>query len=82
MNFTNSIIEKNFRDFGGQKVYYSTHSFFLSESAVYMIVWNLSKQNSEEERVLYWLKTIRTRVENPIILLVGTHLGKRDLKIN
>lgn len=63
------------KDFGGQKVYYSTHIFFLSERALYVIVWNVTKEG-EKERILFWASTIQSLVSNPLIILVGTHLDQ------
>ena len=28
-------------DFAGQEIYYTTHSFFLSQKAIYILVWDL-----------------------------------------
>lgn len=41
-------------DFGGQEVFYPTHQFFLSDRAVYLIVFDLSQ--SDHSRSEYWLK--------------------------
>lgn len=42
-------------DFAGQEVYYSTHQFFLSSRALYLVVWNVAKPETLE-RVLFWIE--------------------------
>lgn len=63
------------RDFGGQLVYYSTHSLFLSESSIFVVVWKMNVP-SGIERMAYWLNTIRALTKNPSIIIVGTHLDE------
>ncbi|KAL6054440.1 Myotubularin-like phosphatase domain [Balamuthia mandrillaris] len=68
-------------DFAGQEIYYSTHQFFLSERALYLLVWNVAK-SEETSRVHYWLEAIRARVgaANATVLLVGTHMDECSSK--
>ena len=37
-------------DFGGQSVYYTTHPLFLSEKAIYLLVFNLSRNPHERAK--------------------------------
>jgi small GTP-binding protein len=71
---TGQTIKVNFRawDFAGQEVYYSTHSFFLSNRSIYLVVWSL-KLSEDEQRVPYWLQSIQARAPKAPIMLVGTH---------
>ena len=66
-------VELSLWDFAGQEIYYTTHQFFLSERAVYLLVWNMSKAE-EDSRVEYWLKSIYARAKNAPIIIVATHL--------
>jgi hypothetical protein len=53
-------------------LYQTTHRFFLSERAIYLLVFNLV--NQEVSKIEYWLHSLATRVKNCPIVLVGTHL--------
>ena len=66
-------VEVSIWDFAGQEIYYTTHQFFLSERAVYLLVWNISR-SEEESRVEYWLKSIYARAKNAPIIIVATHI--------
>ena len=60
----------NLWDFGGQDIYLGTHSLFLDERAVYVIVWTPEHENSDafEENgvpmqnrpLVYWLEYVRS----------------------
>ena len=63
-------------DFAGQEIYYTTHQFFLSDRAVYLLVWNMAKAE-EDSRVEYWLKSIETRAPKAPVILVGSHLDDK-----
>lgn len=58
-------------DFAGQDLYYTTHQFFLSVRAIYVVMFNLAAPN--ENNVHYWLKSIRMMSPGAPIILVGTH---------
>lgn len=60
-------------DFGGQEVYYTTHSFFLTERSLFLVVFNLAL-GANNCRVDYWLNSIKARAPKASIVLVGTHL--------
>ena len=62
-------------DFAGQTTYYPTHQFYVDSRAVYMIVFDLS-ETSSCERVTYWINVLQSKVNNPVILIVGTHRDK------
>ena len=71
----------NLWDFGGQDVYLGTHSLFLDERAVYVIVWTPEHENTEafEENgvpmqnrpLVYWLEYVRSLAgaEAPVIVV-------------
>lgn len=61
-------------DFAGQHMEHATHQFFLTENAIYLILWN-ARQGTESGRrdLWYWLELLKMRVRNPKFLLVATH---------
>jgi small GTP-binding protein len=67
-------------DFGGQSVFHATHQFFLSQRALYMIVFDLASTLVDDacKHILYWLRSIAARVRDPLIMLVATHIDAID----
>jgi hypothetical protein len=61
-------------DFAGQHIEHATHQFFLTENAIYLILWN-SRQGTEAGKrdLWYWLELLKMRVREPKFLLVATH---------
>ena len=45
-------------DFAGQQLYYTSHQLFLSERAIYLVVFNITKDLSET-RFIHWLNSIQ-----------------------
>jgi small GTP-binding protein len=71
---TSKKVEFRVYDFGGQEVFYPTHTFFLSDRALYVVVFNLV-DTASRNRIEYWLKIVRSTGIIPCpIVLVGTHL--------
>jgi internalin A len=64
-------------DFGGQQIYHATHQFFLTDGALFLLVWN-ARQDSSQGRLEYWLDAIRARAPGSPVLLVATHLDERS----
>jgi len=62
-------IRVNAWDFGGQDIYKSTHQFFLSERAVYLLVLN-AEQNEQQNRVSYWLNLIQSYGRGAPVIVV------------
>jgi serine/threonine protein kinase/GTPase SAR1 family protein len=66
-------------DFAGQVEYYMTHSLFMSERAIYMLLWKrpnqLQRSVSDEERagIVMWLQMLAAAVPNARIVVIGTH---------
>ena len=61
-------------DFAGQHIEHATHQFFLTENAVYLILWNARQGTESGKRDLwYWLELLKMRVREPKFLLVATH---------
>ncbi|XP_059152537.1 uncharacterized protein LOC131938499 [Physella acuta] len=62
-------------DFAGQTVYYNTHQFFLSNRAVYLLLWNI-RLGYEHAGLDFWLSSIACHAPKAPILIVGTHSDK------
>ncbi len=61
-------------DFAGQHIEHATHQFFLTENAIYLILWNARQGTESGKRDLwYWLELLKMRVRDPKFLLVATH---------
>lgn len=66
-------------DFAGQEIYYTTHSFFLSERSIYVIVFNL-ELGANNCKVDHWLNSVKSHSPQSPIILVGTNLDTDKLK--
>ena len=64
-------------DFAGQEIYYTTHSFFLSSKAIYLLLWDL-RYSDETSRVEFWLNSVTSRSNGAPVILCGTHLDHFD----
>src|ERR1043166_7550741 len=61
-------------DFAGQHIEHATHQFFLTENAIYLILWNARQGAASGKHDLwYWLELLKMRVREPKFLLVATH---------
>ena len=54
------------------EIYYTTHQFFLSSQAIYLVVWDM-RLDISEARIDYWLESIVSRTGGAPIIIVGTH---------
>jgi internalin A len=61
-------------DFAGQHIEHATHQFFLTENAVFVVLWSSRVGAAAGKHDLwYWLELLRMRVREPKFLLVATH---------
>jgi GTPase SAR1 family protein len=60
-------------DFAGQKEYYTTHQYFISKRALYLVCWKLSDEEKGIGEIHHWLSNIQTRAPGSPVILVGTH---------
>ncbi|XP_069118078.1 uncharacterized protein [Argopecten irradians] len=65
----------NVWDFAGQTVYYNTHQFFLSNRAVYLLLWNI-RLGYEHAGLDFWLNSVVCHAPKAPIIIVGTHCDK------
>jgi hypothetical protein len=70
-------------DFAGQHMEHATHQFFLTENAIYLILWNarLGAESGKHD-LWYWLELLKMRVRNPKFLLVATHVEHTPPDLN
>ncbi len=61
------LFKMNIWDFGGQEIYHSTHQFFLSQRALYVLVTDGRKQNTH---LNYWCQVVELLGENSPMLIV------------
>ena len=70
-----SGLRLNVWDFGGQEIQYSTHEFFLTERAVYLLVFQPRDDLSTAQGLYYWLDLIHlVALDAPVIVA----LSKQD----
>jgi len=66
-------------DFGGQRIYQSTHQFFLSDRSIYLLVL-ASRMPYESNCVDKWLRTIRIYgPESPIVVVTNRYPAEIDI---
>jgi internalin A len=64
-------LQINVWDFGGQEIYHSTHQFFLTKRAIYLIVTESRKEDRHED-FYYWLNIIKILGDqSPIIMVLN-----------
>ena len=86
-----SVGNQSFWEFGGQEVLFSTHQYFMSENAQYLLFVNLfelsnqdiNKKNQCEILTEYWMREIKTFTKInqkycPPVILIGTHCDLFD----
>ena len=60
-------------DFAGQREYYTTHQYFISKRALYLVCWKLSEEEKGIGELANWLSNIQTRAAGSPVIIVGTH---------
>jgi GTPase SAR1 family protein len=72
-------------DFGGQEVYYTVHHLFLTERAIYLVVFNMEDATGPFsdpmnkdwlKNLFFWINSIHTHAPSSPIFLIGTHKDK------
>eukprot|EP00752_Nemacystus_decipiens_P010711 g9538.t3 len=72
-------------DVAGQVTYYGLHQFFLTERAVYVVVWDATKfegllgddlDEAIEDNILDWVSLLHMRTPLCTVMLVASHYDK------
>jgi Leucine-rich repeat (LRR) protein len=69
----------NLWDFGGQEIYHQTHQFFLTERALYALVAEQRKENTDFP---YWLSSIELFGGDSPVLVIKNEKNNRPCTIN
>ena len=70
-------------DFAGQHMEHATHQPFLTENAIFIILWDARLGAGAGKRDLwYWLELLKMRVKEPKFLLVATHAERTPPDVN
>ena len=62
----------NIWDFGCRKVYYATHQCFLTERSLYLLLWNITREENGIRELKPWLDNIALRAPNSKVIIVAT----------
>lgn len=62
-------------DFAGQKLYYNTHQFFLSNNSINLLLFDSTK-SLKDNKLGFWMSSIQAKAPNSIVYLVGTFVDK------
>ena len=81
-------VQVNIWDFGGQEIYHNTHRFFLTNRALYILVWDMDSQidaeefpEKEENFIFdYWLENVSGLSEESPILVVQNKMEETVTK--
>ena len=67
-------------DFGGQEIYHATHQFFLTNRALFLLVWH-ARLGFKAGELYYWLDMLTAIAPDSPILLIATHTDERDTNL-
>lgn len=78
-------------DFGGQEVFYAMHHLFLTQTGVYILVFDMrelivtEKHTDALKTILFWLRSIQLHAPEAPLILAGTFLAdvkkKKDIEL-
>jgi len=67
-------MELNTWDFGGQQIYHATHQFFLTNRALFVLVWDV-RHGWEAGKLYNWLDRIQAKAPESPVMIVAAHIG-------
>lgn len=67
-------------DMGGSATVAAVNQCFLTDKALYIVVWNLALGEEAVSNLQYWLLNIEAKAPNSVVLVVGTHLDFIETK--
>jgi len=65
-------------DFGGQEVFYTMHHIFLTQTGIYVLIFDtrqlldIKTREESKQYVLFWLRSINLHAPDASVILVGT----------
>lgn len=74
-NWSINSIEYSIWDFAGQTVYYNTHQFFISNRAVYLLLWNV-RLGYQHAGLDFWLNSIKCHAPKAPVFVIGSHIDE------
>lgn len=66
----------NFWDFGGQEIQFNLHHLFLTEEAIYILVWDGQTEGDKYGYLTRWLAIINSIDNNSPIIIVKTKIDE------
>ena len=66
----------NVWDFGTKEECYAAQYCFLSQNAIYLVLFNLLHGKQAVEEIQFWLNTIAFHAPQSCVIIVGTHLDQ------
>jgi GTPase SAR1 family protein len=69
-------MELNVWDFGGQEIYHATHRFYLTNHALFILVWS-ARLGYEAGKIYQWLETIAALAPDSPVSIAATHCKDR-----
>ncbi|MFZ2726754.1 MAG: COR domain-containing protein [Methylococcaceae bacterium] len=76
--YKGKIFKVNIWDFGGQEIYHQTHQFFLSKRALYFLLADNRKEDSD---FYYWINTVSLLSDNSPLLIIKNEKQDRPRQI-
>jgi small GTP-binding protein len=73
----NITMELNTWDFGGQQIYHATHQFFLTNRALFVLIWD-ARHGWEAGKLYQWLDRIQAKAPESPVIIVAAHIDERD----
>ncbi len=74
---SNSSVDINIWDFGGQEIYHSTHQFFLTKRSIYLFLWTARTDDDSSGRFEYWLNAIKLLSDESPLIIVQNKIDER-----
>ncbi|MCU4175220.1 COR domain-containing protein [Carboxylicivirga sp. N1Y90] len=74
---SNSSVDINIWDFGGQEIYHSTHQFFLTKRSIYLFLWTARTDDDSSGRFEYWLNAIKLLSDDSPLIIVQNKIDER-----
>ena len=74
-----------YQDFGGQEIYHATNRLFFSDNALYLVLWALETDESQDEfshELSYWLHMIDSLSSNCQIAVIENQIDRNNNEVS